>query len=79
MERVVRWHAFAGNSGLYFQSGVRYISDAGGVRNYLTIYTLSSEEAVRTPEFAKARGWGRFKEKVRYSTRLYVRLESTHE
>ena len=56
-----------------------YISDAGGVRNYLTIYTLSSEEAVRTPEFAKARGWGRFKEKVRYSTRLYARLESTHE
>jgi hypothetical protein len=63
----------------HFQSGARYISDAGGVRNYLTIYTLSSEEAVRTPEFAKARGWGRFKEKVRYSTRLYARLESTHE
>jgi hypothetical protein len=60
----------------HFQSGVRYISDAGGVRNYLTIYTLSSEEAVRTREFAKARGWGPFKEKVRYSTRLYTRLGS---
>jgi hypothetical protein len=63
----------------HFQSGARYVCDADGVRNYLTIYALSSEEAVRTPEFAKARGWGRFKEKVRYSTRLYTRLESVHE
>src|ERR1700730_5134892 len=63
----------------HFQSGVRYIRDGGCVRNYLTIYTLSSEEAVRTPEFGKGRGWGAFKEKVRYSTRLYARLESTHE
>ena len=59
----------------HFQSGARYICDAEGARNYLTIYALSSAEAIRTPEFAKARGWGPFKEKVRYTTRLYTRVE----
>ncbi len=60
----------------HFQSGARYVCDAEGVRNYLTIYALASEEAIRTPEFAKARGWGPFKEKVRYTTRLYTRLNA---
>jgi hypothetical protein len=59
----------------HFQSGARYVSETEGGRKYLTVYALSSEEAVRTPEFTKARGWGRFKERVRFSTRLYTRLE----
>ena len=63
----------------HFQSGARYLCNAEGARNYLTIYALSSEEAVRTPEFAKARGWGPFKGKVRYTTRLYTRLENAGE
>ncbi len=60
----------------HFQSGARYVCDTEDTRNYLTIYALSSEEAVITPEFAKARGWGPFKEKVRYTTRLYTLLEA---
>lgn len=59
----------------HFQAAARYVSEDHGVRKYLTVYALSSEEAVRTPEFARARGWAEFAEKVRASTRLYTRLE----
>ena len=59
----------------HFQSCARYVCNVEGARNYLTIYALASEEAIRTPEFAKARGWGPFKEKIRYTTRLYTRLK----
>lgn len=58
----------------HFKTAARYVSDDNGLRKYLTIYALSSEEAVRTPQFAQARGWAQFKEKVRASTRLYTRL-----
>ena len=40
-------------AGPHFQSGARYVCDAEGARNYLTIYPLASEEAVRTPEFCQ--------------------------
>ena len=61
----------------HFQSGARYVCHTEDTRNYLTIYALSSEEAVGTPEFAKARGWGPFKDKVRYTTRLYTRVKGS--
>jgi Domain of unknown function (DUF4286) len=64
----------------HFDSAARYVSEHKGQRNYLTVYTLSSEEAVKTPEFARARGWAEFKDRVRASTRLYTRLRgSGHE
>jgi hypothetical protein len=55
----------------YFETGARYVNEEGGNRQYLTVYQLSSPEAVATEDFARARGWGEFKERVRASTRLY--------
>ncbi|MBN8995055.1 MAG: hypothetical protein J0H94_07500 [Rhizobiales bacterium] len=58
----------------HFDEGARYVSEDNGERTYITLYRLSSEEAVKTPEFAGARGWGPFVDKVRASTRLYIRV-----
>ena len=64
----------------HFDAGARYVSEVDGSRKYLTVYRLSCEEAVNTPEFARARGWAEFKERVRASTRLYTRFDgATHE
>lgn len=64
----------------HFDAGARYVNQENGERTYLTVYRLSSEEAVRTPEFAGARGWGPFAGKVQASTRLYTRIAgAAHE
>jgi hypothetical protein len=54
-----------------FERGARYLSDDGGSRKYLTVYHLSSEDAVTTPEFLRARGWAKFAARVQSSTRVY--------
>jgi hypothetical protein len=59
----------------YFEDGARYVTEDRGVRRYLAVYKLMSQDAVTTPEFASARGWAEFKEKVEASTRLYTRLD----
>ena len=61
----------------YFESGARYMNDDGERRRYLTVYMLSSVEAVSTPEFGEARGWAKFKDEVQATTRLYVRVKGT--
>lgn len=58
----------------YVLSGKRYVYE-NTERRYLTVYSLSSEEAVTTPEFQQARGWGDFSENVRFTTRLYRRVK----
>jgi hypothetical protein len=64
----------------HFQSGARYVNDDNGERRYVTLYALSSPKAIETPEFAKARGWGEFGDKVEATTRLYVRVqEASHD
>lgn len=64
----------------HFDAAARYVTKDDGGRKYLTVYALSSEEAVSTPEFSQARGWAEFKDKVRASTRLYTRFnEAAHE
>jgi hypothetical protein len=55
----------------HFESGARYVHQETGERRYLTVYRLTSDQAVGTPEFARARGWGEFKDNVHASTRLY--------
>ena len=64
----------------HFDEAARYVSEEHGIRKYLTVYCLASEEAVKTPEFASARGWGQFAEKVHATTRLYKRFHGAiHE
>jgi hypothetical protein len=55
----------------HFDYAARYVSDDAGERKYLTVYKLSSPDAVTTREFARARGWAEFTDKVQASTRLY--------
>jgi hypothetical protein len=55
----------------HFEAGARYVNEEQSSRRYLTVYRLSSTEAIGTPEFARARGWAQFKDRVHASTRLY--------
>lgn len=59
----------------HFEAGARYVSEADGERAYLAVYSLSTAAALDTPEFAGARGWGAFADKVRFTTRVYTRCD----
>lgn len=58
----------------HFISGKRYLCQEENGRNYLTVYELASNDALITPEFLRARGWGQFSEKLQFSTRLYNQI-----
>ena len=38
---------------------------------YVAIYQIDGPEVLETPEFAKARGWRQFADKVKSTTRVY--------
>jgi hypothetical protein len=40
-------------------------------RGYIAIYDIDGPQVLQTPEFAKARGWRQFADKVKSVTRVY--------
>jgi hypothetical protein len=40
-------------------------------RGYIAIYDIDGPEVLQTPEFAKARGWRQFADRVKSTTRVY--------
>jgi hypothetical protein len=40
-------------------------------RGYIAIYDIDGPQVLETPEFAKARGWREFTDKVKSTTRVY--------
>ncbi|MGX4677326.1 DUF4286 family protein [SAR92 clade bacterium H246] len=54
-----------------FISARRLVSVDSGRKQYIAIYELESEQAVRSAEFNSIRGWGRFAEYVTSESKLY--------
>ncbi len=59
----------------HFAAGARYVTEEDGKRRYLTVYALTSDEALKTPEFASARGWSVYRDQVDATTRLFTKVE----
>jgi len=57
-----------------FKHAARYISEVDNSRRYLTIYEIDGPQTLQTMEFAQRRGWGRFKDKVTASSRIYSQI-----
>lgn len=57
-----------------FRRAARYVSEEDGKRHYLTVYEVDGPEAIESVEFARRRGWGKFKDKVQSKLRTYDRL-----
>jgi hypothetical protein len=55
-----------------FERATRYVG-GDDVTAFVTIYELSSRDAMQTPEFAERRGFGPVADRVRAKTRLYHR------
>lgn len=55
-----------------FEHARRYVTtDKRGQRSYQTIYRLSTDDAVRSAEFTKRRGWAQFEDDVEATVRLF--------
>jgi hypothetical protein len=52
-------------------SGRRYVTEDEGGRHYISVYLLEGPEALASDEFHERRGWGRFGDRLTYTTRLY--------
>ena len=58
-----------------FRWSARYVSeDADGSRRYLALYEIDGPEALESEEFSNRRGWGRFKENVKPSVRIFRQI-----
>ena len=58
-----------------FRSAQRYVAqDTDGSRCYVSIYELSSPDALNSAEFAARRGWGAFVDRVKFKTLRYSRI-----
>jgi antibiotic biosynthesis monooxygenase (ABM) superfamily enzyme len=57
-----------------FLTANRYVAEVDGQREYLTVYTLESEAALQTQEFAARRGWEQFVGKVEAHVRYFKRI-----
>jgi len=65
-----------------FRGAARYVCQLNNGRHYLTIYEIESPQAIESVEFNKRRGWGKFKEKVQASVRVFNQIsymEDTNE
>lgn len=56
-----------------FLTANRYVCETEGRREYLTVYTLESEAALKSPEFAARRGWEQFASHVEAEVRYFKR------
>jgi hypothetical protein len=59
-----------------FRRSARYVSELGGGRHYVAIYELDGPEALDSPEFNQRRGWREFAGRVKWTSRLYHRIEA---
>lgn len=58
-----------------FRSAQRYVAnERDGTRSYVSIYELSSPEAVESAAFGARRGWGPFGDRVRFKTLRFSRI-----
>jgi antibiotic biosynthesis monooxygenase (ABM) superfamily enzyme len=57
-----------------FISAQRYLSQDGAGRRYLTIYELSTSQALESAEFKARRGWGAFGGNVEFETLRYSQI-----
>ncbi len=57
-----------------FRHAARYVAAADGKRFYQALYDLDGPQALDGPEFAKRRGWDRFRPQLRWTTRLGRRI-----
>ena len=56
--------------------GERYLREDDSGKSYITLYGMSGPEALESPEFEAARGWGKYADKLTYSARLHRRASA---
>lgn len=63
-----------------FRAAHRYVTDGpDGDRQYIAVYEIDGPEVLESPEFQARRGWGAFKDNVRFETRQYSRIAKIDE
>ena len=54
-----------------FRSATRMVAEGRAAKRFITEYEIDGPDALRTPEFASARGWYEFSELIEAETQLY--------
>lgn len=59
-----------------FEHAARYVTQTSGKREYITLYGLTSPEAMRSEEFNTRRGWEQFAGHVQATVDQFTRVRS---